>query len=218
MNPHQPLADYMLDRLETLLACNGQIENLMGAEKRAVLEHYDQKRIERAEANRALNRMEYGLLRTHRFMALMGVCAFVEESVKRIAAVKVPDAKTRETTMKQVEGSAFAKHVHLLKELCDFDPDPVQSQIDQFKDAITLRNAVTHEWGKIDDTDREKSTNAALERLAEVAKQPNYELAGRSADGYLVPGHDLITYAGVDLAEPIVNAMLAQMLDVPLRR
>ncbi len=64
---------------------------------------------------RILYHLEYGLARTFRYTLLIGVCSFVEESVKAIAKERIPDDKTRDKTMEAKKGNSLEKHVYLFK-------------------------------------------------------------------------------------------------------
>jgi hypothetical protein len=216
-HPHQPLAAYLLDRLEFLIDCDSRLENLVGIEQRGVIEHYERNGITRQETNRLLLKLEYGVLRTHRFLTLMGVCAYVEEAVKLIAAIAVPGYKQG-----AIRYDIFKQHIrHLEKH--GFNRTPVKEQIDRFLDIIQLRNLVTHEWGKFvkkplkGKKQKQDRLTVALSRLAQAAEKPNLELVTMSADGYLIPGSNLVAYSYGDLAEPIIDSLLTQLLGVSLR-
>jgi len=212
--PYDQLIAYLRRRLNQLHDCQALIAQRIDHDKMAVAEQSkDPKNAERMA--RIFYHLEYGLARTFRYTLLIGVCSFVEESVKAIAKERVPDDKTRDETMEAKGGNSLEKHVHLFSELLGLDPAPFQADLDNFKDLITLRNCITHCWGKIEEARNPTKTREAVERIRGLEKTGNYNHVEISKDGYLVLGDDLVPHA-IWTAECIVDSIITAMLNVSI--
>jgi hypothetical protein len=212
--PYDQLIAYLRRRLYQLADCHGLIAQKIDYDKMALADQSkDPTNSERI--GRMWYHLEHGLARTFRYTLLIGVCSFMEESVKVIAKERLPDDKTREMIMKAKKGNILEKHVHLFSKLAGLDPAPFQADLDKFNDLITLRNCITHCWGKIDEARNPTGTRDVVKRIKKLEKTGNYNYVETSQDGYLLLGDDLVSHA-IWTAECLVDSIISAMLNVSI--
>jgi hypothetical protein len=182
----------------------------------AVVEESQRRKDPDNSLGRIFFHLEYGLARTFRYALLIGVCSFVEESVKALASERIPDQGKSKEAMKGKKGSWLVKHVHAFTQLAGLDARPFQDELNAFNDLITLRNCITHSWGKVDEALDPQQTRDVVARLKGVEKTENVNLVETSSDGYLLFGDNFIHHA-IWHAECVVDALFNALLSASSR-
>ena len=211
--PYHELGVYLRRRLGHLRSCHVLVEERIYDDIMAHAEKSKGHKDADSAMNRLMHHLIYGLGNTFRYTLLIGVCSFLEESVKAIAKELIPDDKKRAKTMEKKNGNWLQKHIHLLATLA-LDPTPFQGDLDGFNDLITVRNCITHSWGKVAKSRNPKETTDAVQRIKTAGKKENiHDHADLSKDGYVILGDRIIPHS-VWLAECIVDALFTAMLKV----
>jgi hypothetical protein len=201
--------------------CKCLIERKIEEDKMALLQRRDEG-VSDASIGRFWHHLEITLANTFRYTLLSGVCAVVEECVNAITENLVSDEKEREKA-KNKAGSAvkatkgwtnwLQTGVGLIITDAKIPPTAnFESDVEQFTDIITLRNCISHAWGKIASADYPDQVREAVKRLGLVEVRENTELARISSDGYLVLGRDMVSYSifpAVEIVDFLCTAMVA---------
>jgi hypothetical protein len=143
----------------------------------------------------ALHDIDYGLSTTFRYCFLVAVCSFVDDFLKKVGALTVTDYDRK---FEGFKGNWLNKHLRVLKSETGINIAPVNDQIVLFKDIVTVRNAIVHQWGKVE-TSRNKKI---LETI--IGK---YDWIKKSADGYIYLNDNAISTALVAVREIVQHIL-----------
>jgi transcriptional regulator with XRE-family HTH domain len=209
---YQALTNYLRLRLERLQSCHVLIEHKIYNDKIALFEGKANK--QDASIGKILYHLEYAVGNTFRYTLLIGICSFLEEAIKAICQELIPAYETELKNIKTKKKNWLYKHMTLLSQCLAFDQAPIQKELDEFYDLITLRNCVAHSWGKIAKAIEPRDVEAAMQRLSDLGKAQNCSLVD-VRDGFLVFGKDVIPHA-IITAENISDAVLIATLKVSI--
>lgn len=166
------LVTYLNGRFKYLRECSTSVEGFFDEEyKRYAPQSKPNESTH--EIRRALHDIVVNMT-TFRYCFLIAVCSFVEDSLKKLGELVVPDYNQKIKNDHPHDGW-FKKHIRLLKST-EIDVTPIDEQINLFEDIIIVRNAIVHQWGKVE-TSRNKGK---LETI--IGK---YDWIEKKADGYI---------------------------------
>src|SRR5262249_14500943 len=122
---NRELAQYLRNRLQFLVDINHRFEEQIRKDKQELID----RTTDMARVGTAIYYLDCGLGRTFRYMILIGVCSFVEESLKAIAAWLVPnDDERRKTLAEPRQGGEVEKYLYLLQRK-GFDSESCQKEL-----------------------------------------------------------------------------------------
>jgi len=196
------LGDYLYRRLQDLERCNIEIETKLADDERDHCRRIDEGQYSKNDpaVGQIIFHLEYVVRSTFRYTMLVGVCSFLEEAMKAIAKRVLPDYEARIKARKK--GNWLQEHIRNLSNSVVLNVAPIQSDLDKFHHLITLRNCVTHAWGKVAECNDPDAVKAAAKRI---------ETAEISRDGYLVFGDQVVPEA-ISSAENIAESILTSKL------
>jgi hypothetical protein len=206
---------------EQIEHCKCLMERKIEEDKVALLKRRDEGASD-ASIGRFWHHLEITLANTFRYTLLSGVCAVVQECVNAITENLVPDEKEREKAKNKAASAVKATNgwtnwlqtgVGLISADAKISRTPnFESDVEQFTDIITLRNCISHAWGKIASADYPDQVRKAVERLGLVEVRERTDLSRISSDGYLVLGRDMVSHSicpAVEIVDFLCTAMVA---------
>ena len=193
------IADYLRKRLDYLQGCKADIENRLRDEVHEFINACDDDNC-RTYCD-YINRV---VRHTFRYCMLIAVCSFLEESVKSLCEVSVPNYSATLNAIRR--GNWLSKHRRLLRSHKKVDVAGIGGHLDTMEDFVAVRNCIVHAWGKLD-----KCRNK--EQLRDIVQRRS-DLFEWSADGFLVVGQDAVSTAIVS-TRSLVNKLLEDLLGVP---
>lgn len=200
------LGGYLYRRLKYLERCNVEIETKLSDDDRDLRLAIGDGEYSKHDpaVGQIIFHLEYVVGNTFRYTMLVGVCSFLEEAIKAIAKRVLPDYEERIRTQKK--GNWLRRHIRMLANSVALNGAAMQSDLDTFHDLITLRNCVTHVWGKVADSNHPHAVKKAAQRI---------ETVEISRDGYLVFGDQVVPEA-IIAAENIAESILTSKLHVSM--
>jgi hypothetical protein len=202
--------------------CRHEVETKIDKDTYDVLVKKEDGKLTDDVAGRLLYHFDITLGNTFRYTLVCGVCAILEEAVKAIAVMLIPDAPTRKAafdraraTIRKTNGhcNTLQAYVAVIDSVVPLAPtDQFNKDMEELTDVITLRNCIQHDWGNIDKSDYAKQVNDALGRIGVAAERGNYNLAQRSLDGFLVLGDNMVGHAQC-LAIPIIDFLCRAIIN-----
>jgi hypothetical protein len=212
MVAHNKLTEYLRLRLDRLIECNATMENKLRWDMQNVI---DSKEVSREEINKALFHLQFGIANSFRYMLLIGMCAYLEESIVAIGRILIPDYDLKFKKLKIKNTSWLHRSLRLLENEASFDSKQIAKKEALFDDMVTLRNCIAHHWGKIDESRYPTEVEAAVDRLIKSGKRGNYDLVTISKDRVLALGDNMVTNASFN-AEGILDTILNKTLRVSI--
>jgi hypothetical protein len=207
-SPSRILASYLRQRLHHLLCCNSVIQTEIDGQLRDLCEKVDKGELDRTDPSigKIVFHLQYVIGNTYRYTLLIGVCSFLEESMKAISRVLVRDYESKWNVKKRGRGNWLDKQVGLLSDSVGLDVTPIHTDLDGFRDLIALRNCIVHAWGKVAEAIDPGAVKSAASRLG---------VSEISRDGYLVLNDQAVPTA-IWSAECIIDAILMAKLNVSI--
>jgi hypothetical protein len=175
------LVSYLKIRLKYIRDCATLLEGFLDAEYKRYALQSDNNKLT-PEMQEVLHDIEYGLTLTFRYCMLVAVCSYVEDSLKKIGELVVSDY-SQKIKSDHSHDSWFRKHLRVLESDAKIDFTAIESDISLFEDIITVRNAIVHTWGKVD----EVKNPAKLETIIENKKKKygTNNWIEKTANGYI---------------------------------
>jgi hypothetical protein len=139
--------------------------------------HSDQRSADDRELRRALGKLTGSIPSASRNCLVIGVCCFLEDMLRRLGNLALPDYDSRFKKDKAEHRENFLKtHVRVLGADVGVDFRPMERQLRQLDHTVVIRNSLVHAWGKV-----ETSTNPL--KIREVLNEVKW--AEKTADGYV---------------------------------
>lgn len=207
----EKLINYMSIRSDDLSDCNSKVENELWSENQRLIEGVSDpddpdKRI---AVSRAIHEREKRAARTFRYMLLISVCSFVEESVKQLAQLKFPDWKDRLPK----NGSELEKYAAIFVDANLVDRKELEPQIDSIIQFIWLRNCVVHAWGCLR---AYKYPHDIQQVVKDVNRGKSPPLIGIDKKEFLWFTEDLVSHAICD-ADDVIEVLTKASFDRSFR-
>ncbi len=175
----------------------------------------DSEGVSREEINKALLHLQYGIANSFRYMLLIGMCAYLEESIVAIGRILITDCDVKFKKLKIKNTSWLHRNLRLLENDAGFNSNSMKKKEVIFDDIVTLRNCIAHHWGKIDESRDPAAVEAAVYRLIKSGKPQNLDLVAISKDRILALGDNMVTHASIN-AGIILNTILKKTLKVTM--
>ncbi len=137
---------------------------------------------------------------TFRYCFLVAVCSLVEESLKQICELIIPNYSQE---LKKFRGSKFHKHIEALKS-AGKNLAPIQEQISLFDDTITVRNAIVHSWGKIDKDKKRAELETIIEKYGK--KDGTNSWIEKTKDGEILLNDNSIIVTATHIVRHILKS------------
>ncbi len=198
------LANYLRRRLERLEYCNADLERRVSEDEAEFCRKVDEGVYKRddPELGRVVFHLEYVLANTFRTCMLSAVCSFLEEALKSMGSLLVPQY---DAELKKREGRWLKKNLLALRDMAGVDCQSVQASVDRFDDLIVLRNCVVHSGGSVAGDRKPEDVRAAVKRI------DSPDIAEISRDDFLIFGDQLVPEA-ITVAEDIAECILTSKL------
>ena len=196
------LRGYLYRRLQYINQCYAEIQSKLSDDANDLLQKIDDGdcNVNDPVVGEIIYNLDFVVGYTFRYTMLVGVCSFLEESVKAITELVLKaEYKAKINAHKRV--SWLDKHIRALSEDDSKKWNTIQSNLNTFRDLVTLRNCVVHTWGKVAGTKKPSEVRRAADRI---------ETADISADGYLIFGDQVVPTA-IIAAENITEHLIALM-------
>lgn len=139
------LLNYLAIRSQDLSNCNADVENGLWSANESLIQRMNdpEDEAERVAVSSQMHENEKRTARTFRYMLLVSICSYVEESIKQITALRIPDFAGRLPK----KGSQVDRYLTLFETDALVSNEVKQSLSDALTNLIWLRNCVVHAWG-----------------------------------------------------------------------
>ena len=200
-DPHRALSYYLRKRLEYLEQFNAHFESHLSDEKQNLCMKVSDGELDQnnSEIGKIVHHLDFVLGNTHRYTLLVGICSFLEESMKEITKRLITDYAAQ---IDKEKGNWLRRHIRVLNKSTGIDDFKLHDDLKTFHDLICLRNCIVHSWGNIKEAKSPDEVRAALKGV---------ESASETKDGYLFLGDQVIP-AAIIAAENIVDAIMTSKL------
>jgi len=140
------------------------------------------------EVQDARHKLEYQHLEVLREAMLIMFCSLMEEVLRNIAKICVPNCED-ETSKRKRRGNWLKKHLNILKQEKSIIVN--QKEVSFFQYFIKLRNCVVHGGGNVNKSEDAK-LQEAISSLQKYGKENGPDMLGILGDGYFWLGRDFI--------------------------
>lgn len=183
---------YFRKRLESLDYCNSAFENNLQEKKQDMVDSVNRGNISRddPELLAAFSQIDYRILPTFRNSMIVAVCTFLEETLRRIGMLSFSNFDSEANKLSNM--SKIRKYLKVYESNMAIVLGPIEDHICTIDDIISLRNAIVHAWGKIDNC-----TNP--DKLREIIARRSWVL--KTDDGYIF----LDDQAYADAVDPLLR-------------
>lgn len=132
---------------------------------------------------------------------IVAVCTFLEETLRNVGVLSFSDFDSEANKINNM--SKIRKYIEVYKSNMSIDLGPIQGHICKIDDIISLRNAIVHAWGKIDNCRNPGRLRQIIEHLGWVFE---------TGDGYIHLNDE--SYA--DVVDPVLEIVEYLIGKIPL--